>query len=97
MASGHRLRRGGKARSTRRASGVSDSGDPVRTFECALDRNADRAWSCYMLVEDTLTAHGVDRGEPIIRAESHGDGLTITQARALAAALLEAADTAETI
>ncbi len=75
---------------------VSDTGDPVRTFERALDGNADRAWSCYMLVEDTLTAHGVDRSEPIIRAESHGDGLTITQARALAAALLEAADTAET-
>ncbi len=37
---------------------VSDTGDPVRTFERALDRNADRAWSCYMLVEDTLTAHG---------------------------------------
>jgi len=74
---------------------VSDAGDPVRTFERDFDRNANRAWSCYMLVEDTLTAHGVDRGEPIIRAESHGDGLTITQARALAAALLEAANVAE--
>ena len=57
---------------------ITKSADPVRTFERALDGNADRAWSCYMLVEDTLTAHGIERSDVLIRAESNGEGLTST-------------------
>lgn len=74
---------------------VNESGDPFRTFERIFDGNADRAWSAYMLVEDTLTAHGVERGDVLIRATTNGDGVTPEQARAMAAALLQAANVAE--
>jgi len=50
-----------------------------------------------MLVDDTLTAHGVKRGKPIFRAATNGYGLTPEQARELGAALVQAADTAQTI
>ncbi len=76
---------------------VTGNGDPFRTFERIFDGNADRAWSCYMLVDDTLTTHGVKRGKPIIRAATNGYGLTPEQARELGAALVQAADTAQTI
>jgi len=72
------------------------AGDPVRTFERYFDTPAN-GWSCYLLVEDVLTAQGVQRGATVVHVEGPRDGATPAQARAIAAALLEAANVAETI
>ncbi len=70
--------------------------EPVRTFERYFDTPAD-GWSCYLLCEEVLTAHGAERGSVQIVAATPTVGATPAQARALAAALLEAANVAETI
>jgi len=72
------------------------AGELVRTFERYFDTPAD-GWSCYLLVEDVLTAHGVQRSPTVVHVDGPNEGATPAQARALAAALVEAANTAETI
>ncbi len=50
-----------------------------RVLICA--RAVGGGWTCYLLVEDTLTGHGVNRSELIIRAESNGDGLLVADTK----------------
>jgi len=78
-------------------SGLDDNGDPVRGFEREV---ADRgAGGCTVTVwrEDIHTAHGVRCGAPEVHIFDLQGEVTPDQARALAHALLEAANMAETI
>jgi len=78
-------------------SGLDDNGDPVRGFEREV---ADRgAGGCTVTVwrEDIHTAHGVRCGAPEVHIFDLQEEVTPDQARALAHALLEAANMAETI
>jgi len=69
------------------------AGEPVRTFERAFDTKED-GWSCYLFCEEVLTVHGVERGPVQIVAGTPTDGATPAQARAMAAALVDAAEAA---
>ncbi len=77
-------------------TGCNADGDPARSFERAFDTGFR---GCYVDVccEDVLTAQGVQRGPTLVHVDGPNEGATPAQARALAAALLKAAGTAETI
>ncbi len=77
-------------------SGCNADGDPVRGFERDF---ATGFRGCYVDIycDDLLTAGGVQRGTTVVHVDCPSNGATPEQARALAAALLKAADTAETI
>ncbi len=76
--------------------GCNADGDAARSFERPFDTGFR---GCYVDVccEDVLTARGVQRGPTMVHVDCPSNGATPEQARALAGALLKAADTAETI
>ncbi len=73
--------------------GCNADGDPVRGFERDF---ATGFRGCYvdLYCDDVLTAEGVQRGTTVVHVDAPVDGCTPEQARALAAALLEAANVA---
>ena len=76
--------------------GLNRDGDPVRGFERDFPTGYRR---CYVDVycQDVHTAHGVVRSATLVHVDCPNDGATPEQARALAAALLKAADVAEAV
>jgi len=76
--------------------GCNTDGDPVRGFEQDF---ATGYRSCYvdLYCQDVLTAQGVQRGPTVVHVDCPRNGATPAQARALAAALLKAANTAEAV
>lgn len=75
-------------------AGCNADGDPARTFERPFDTGFR---GCYVDVccEDVLTARGVQRSETLVHVDGPSGGASPAQARALAAAVLQAADVAE--
>jgi hypothetical protein len=75
--------------------GCNADGDPARSFERAFETGFR---GCYVDVccEDVLTARGARRSPTLVHVDGPNQGATPAQARALAAALLQAADVAET-
>jgi len=75
-------------------AGCNADGHPARSFERSFETGLR---GCYVDVccEDVLTARGVQRSEALVHVDGPNEGATPAQARALAAALLQAADVAE--
>ncbi len=73
--------------------GCNADRDPMRGFERRFDTGFR---GCYVDIycDDLLTAEGVQRGTTVVHVDAPVDGCTPEQARALAAALLEAANVA---
>jgi len=76
--------------------GLNRDGDPERDFEQDFPTGYR---GCYVVLscKDVHTAHGVVRSPTVMHVDCPRNGSTPEQARALGAALIAAADTAETI
>ncbi len=74
--------------------GLNSDGDPLRGFEQDFETGFR---GCYidLYCQDVHTAHGVVRSPTVVHVDGPNKGATPAQARALAAALLQAADVAE--